>query len=313
MNKRTYIAGLFIIVAFCATACKKEGKLTASDDEQGYTVPQGNHLYDTTILNLYNKYRAYFLYKFTDKDTYWTPTGWKNSTIDTTTGVWATGYLVTTADTNYVARQLAVINKLWLSYYTDAFLLKFLPAKVMLCGSLDSIWTTTLFNPTRFVKNTKSVGAWYNYDNICINYGNSAVAGMTSSDSTKFTAKVNLVFIQSIEGRNLSAPTNDFSSIPSYSATLANQAAAYAQGIITPTTSSRSPQIDWNAYMEAMVTTSETNLKKSVANTNTTFWGILNSTKDTNGKIKQRYTIIRNYFITNYGVDLQAIGNAVDK
>ena len=131
MNKRTYIAGLFIIVAFCAAACKKEGALTASSDEQGYTLPQGNHSYDTTILNLYNKYSAYFLYKFTDKDTYWTPIGWKNSTVDTN-GVWSTGYSVTTADTNYVAQQLAVINKLWLSYYTDAFLLKFLPANVML-------------------------------------------------------------------------------------------------------------------------------------------------------------------------------------
>ena len=312
MNKLTYIAGLFIIVAFCATACKKEGKLTASDIEQGYTLPQGNHVYDTTILNLYNKYSTYFLYRFIDKDTYWTPTGWRNSVVDST-GFWSTGYLVTPADTNYIAQQLAVIKKLWLSFYTDAFLVKFLPAKVMLCASVDSVYTSYLFNPLRYIKTTKSVGAWYNYDNICINYGNSGVTGITSSDSTKFAAKVNLIFIQSIEGRNLSAPTNDFTSIASYSSTISTQAAAYAQGIINPALSNRSPQLDWNTYMEAMVSTSETNLKKSVANTNTTFWSILNPTKDTNGKIKQRYNIIRNYFITNYGVDLQVIGNAVDK
>jgi hypothetical protein len=65
--------------------------------------------------------------------------------------------------------------------------------------------------------------------------------------------------------------------------------------------------------MEAMVSRSETNLNKSTANTDMTYMGILNATKDSNGKIRQRYNIIRNYFISNYGVDLQAIGNAADK
>jgi hypothetical protein len=62
-----------------------------------------------------------------------------------------------------------------------------------------------------------------------------------------------------------------------------------------------------------MVSRSETNLNKSTANTDQTSLGMLNATKDTNGKIRQRYNIIRNYFINAYGVDLQAIGNAVDK
>ncbi|AEV98703.1 hypothetical protein A4D02_09160 [Niastella koreensis] len=312
MNKLTITVSILFIVALGATACKKEGALTATGDETGYMVPQGTHAYDTTILNLYNKYGAYFLYRFTDKDTYWTPTGWKNSVMDTT-GMWSTGYLMTTADTNYVDRQLALIKKLWLSYYSDAFLTKFLPAKIMLCASLDSVYTSYLFNPTRYVKTTKSVGAWYNYDNICVNYGSMAINSMTSSDSTRFLAKANLIFMQNIAGRNLSAPTNAFSSIPTYAATFSSQALAYAQGIITIYYNTRSPQLDWNAYIEAMVTRSETSLNKSTANTDMTYQGILNVTKDSAGKIRQRYNLIRNYFITNYGVDLQAIGNAADK
>jgi hypothetical protein len=312
MNKFLYTAVVLFIMVLCATACKKEGALTATADETGYSVPQGMHAYDTTILNLYNKYGAYFLYRFTDKDTYWTPIGWKNSTVDTN-GVWSTGYLVTTADTNYVEKQLALIKKLWLSYYSDAFITKFLPAKIMLCASVDSVYTTYLFNPTRYVKTTKSVGAWYNYDNICVNYGSAAINSMTVSDSTRFLAKVNLIFMQNIAGRNLSVPTNAFSSIPTYANSFASQALAYAQGIITAYYNTRSPQLDWNAYIEAMVTRSETNLNKSTANTDMTYLGILNTTKDSGGKIRQRYNIIRNYFITNYGVDLQAIGNAADK
>jgi hypothetical protein len=312
MNKLSYTASVLFIAALCATACKKEGALTATPDETGYSVPQGTMPYDTTILNLYNKYGTYFLYRFTDKDTYWTPTGWKNSTMDST-GVWSTGYLVTTADTGYVTKQLALVNKLWFAYYSEAFLKKYLPAKIMLCASIDSVYTSFLYNPTRYIKNTKSVGAWFNYDNICVNYGNSAINSMTSSDSTKFLAKVNLIFMQNITGRNLTAPTNAFSSIPTYATTFASQALAYAQGIITVYYNTRSPQLDWNAYIEAMITRSETNLNKSTANTDMTYLGILNVTKDSGGKIRQRYNIIRNYFITNYGVDLQAIGNAADK
>lgn len=310
MNKLIYIALLLLTTGLFVTGCKKEGALTASEDNQGYTLPQGYHSYDTAILDLYNKYSGYFLYKFIDKDTYWTPTGWKNAT-KTATGTWVTGYLVTPADTNYISRQLALINKLWLSWYPDKFLIKFLPAKVMLCASVDSVYTNFLVTPN--VNTIKSVGAWFNYDNICINYGNAGVTTMTGKDSIAFAAKTNLIFIQSIYGRNMTPVTNDFTSVANYSVTLSSQAAAYAQGIITNYINTRSPQLDWNAYLEAMVSRSEANLNKSTANPDATFMGILNATKDTNGKIRQRYNIIRNYFISNYGVDLQAIGNAVDK
>src|SRR5690242_7765876 len=106
MNKLLYTAGVLFIIVLGATACKKEGALTATPDETGYSVPQGTQSYDTAILNLFNKYGTYLLYRFTDKDTYWTPTGWKNSTMDTS-GIWSAGYVVTAADTNYVAKQLA--------------------------------------------------------------------------------------------------------------------------------------------------------------------------------------------------------------
>jgi hypothetical protein len=310
MNKLIYIALLLLTTGLFVTGCKKEEALTASEEEQGYTLPQGYHSYDTAILDLYNKYSSYFLYKFIDKDTYWTPTGWKNATQNAT-GTWVTGYLVTPADTNYISQQLALINKLWLSRYTDKFLVKFLPAKVMLCASVDSVYTNFLVTP--FANTIKSVGAWFNYDNICINYGKAGVTTMTGKDSMAFAAKSNLIFIQSIYGRNLTPVTNDFTSVANYSVTLSTQAAAYAQGIITNFVNSRSPQLDWNAYLEAMVSRSETSLNKSTANPDATTMGILNATKDTNGKIRQRYNIIRNYFISTYGVDLQAIGNAVDK
>jgi hypothetical protein len=311
MNKLIIIS-IFSWAVIAGTACKKEGALTASDDIAGYKLPQGNHSYDTTIMNLYDKYGTYFLYQFSDKDTYWTPTGWKNAAM-LASGAWITGYDMTTADPTYVSQQLGLIKKLWLSNYTDKFLKAFLPAKVMLCASLDSVYSVALFNPTRYVKTIKSVEAWFNYDNICVNYGNVRSTTMTATDSARFLAKTNLIFIQSIPGRNLSSPTSDFTSIANYGSSFTSQANAYAQGIITVYYNTRSAQNDWQAYMEAMVSRSEANLNKSTPNTDMTYMGILNTTKDSNGKIKQRYNIVRNYFINNYGVDLQAIGNAADK
>ena len=40
------------------------------------------------------------------------------------------------------------------------------------------------------------------------------------------------------------------------------------------------------------------------------FHGILNIKKDTKGLLKQRYDIVRNYFINNYDFDPQSVGNS---
>jgi len=295
-------------------SCKKEAALVAIDQNFGYTVPQGNHTYDKTIVDFYNKYGVNLLYKFSDKDTYWTPTGWKNSTLSTTTaGFWSTGYLAVPSDTTsnaYITNQLVVLNKLWFGFYSDKFLKQFLPVKIMLCNTVDSVYSKVVsFSPTvTYARVDTYVGAWYNYDNLCVSYGNSSAATMVQKDSIAFAKKVNLIFMQSIITRNLSAPTADFTAVTNYGVTYTSTATAYTAGIIAPYSSVTS-QLDWAQYMQAMVTCTEATLNKSQANTISSFTGILNATKDTNGKIRQRYNIVRNYFINTYGVDLQVIGN----
>ena len=41
------------------------------------------------------------------------------------------------------------------------------------------------------------------------------------------------------------------------------------------------------------------------------FDGILNPAKDVNGLLKKRYDMVRNYFIENYNMDLQSVGNGL--
>lgn len=310
MRNLIYSVLYLALVSIAAISCKKEAALTASDTTLGYTVPQGNNSYDSTILGYYNKYGSYLLYKFTGKDTYWTPTGWKNADSASIT----VGYLVTQANPAYVAKQLALIDKLWFRYYTATFLKDFLPAKVMLCATVDSAYITYVFTPTYTPTfKTKAVAAWYNYDNICVGNASPAIDTMKTRDSITYMAKINLIFIQSIAGRNLANPTAEFASTTNYSTTVSSQAAAYAAGILYTYYNGPSAIRDWSMYMQAMVSCSETRLNKSTANTDATFNGILNATKDANGIIRKRYNMLRNYFINTYNVDLQAIGNAADQ
>lgn len=314
---KKYITAIIaiVIVAIILQSCtKKEDALVASTENQGYVVPQGSSDYDTTILNFYKKYGKYLLYKFTDKDTYWTPSGWKNAT--NATGNWVAGYLVTPSNPASVKKQLAIINKQWFGLYSDKFLIEFLPTKIMLCSTVDSAYPVFNFTttPVTTTKGAKAVAAWYNYDNICVsNGGANGVDTMKTRDSINYLAKANRIFIQSIIGRNLNKANTDFTILTNYSlTTITSNAAAYSNGILPPY-SGANANIDWGSYMLAMVTTSTANLTRSVVNTDATYNGILNVTKDANGIIKKRYDIVRNYFITNYNVDLQAIGNQADR
>jgi len=310
MRNLLYTILYTVLLSAVCTSCKKEAAPTASTDTLGYALPQGNNNYDTTILGYYNKYGTYLLYKFTNKDTYWTPTGWKNA--DSVNKI--AGYYATPANPAYISRQLALIKKLWFDYYTDKFLKNFLPAKIMLCSGIDSGYLTFIFTPvTTSVLKTKPVAALYNYDNICVNNAGPAIDTMKTRDSITYMAKVNLVFIQSMTGRNVANPTADFSSTTSYNTAATSQALAYASGILYTYYNGPTAVRDWSMYMQALVSCSETKLNKSTANTDATFVGILNPTKDANGVIRKRYNMVRNYYINNYGVDLQVIGNAADQ
>lgn len=308
MKNKTYFFLTFLLAVVLFSCAKKEAALTPSEENQGYIVPQGNSDYDATIVTFYNKYGTYLLYNFTDKDTYWTPSGWKNATLNNaTTGFWNPGYEVVKADLSYVKKQLVLLDSSWFRFYSDKFLNEFLPVKIMLCSKVDSVYSTLLgFNPLTYNKTAKAVAAHYNYDNICVNNANAAIDNMTAADKKIYLAKINLIFAQSIIGRNLAKATGPFASIANYTGAINTTALRYAQGIINHT--SPTADGDWGAYILAMVSTSETNLNVSTANTDATFKGILNATKDANGRIRTRYNIVRKYYISNYNVDLQAIG-----
>ena len=290
--------------------CKKsEEVLTPSNSVDTYSVPQGNNAFDQTIVDYYQKYGTYLLYQFTEKDAYWTPTGWKKP-VPNSSGAWSVGAEVEAADPAYIPAQLSLIQSKWFSFYSDKFLKKFLPVKILLCKKVDSVYNTYVFTPVYTAnKATKKVASFYNYDNIQVNYGDATVNSMTAAETRQFIYKANLIFMQSIFARGLSLPSSEFTNSADYVTAITTTTQAYGKGIIMGP-SGISAQLDWNAYITAMVTYSTVQLNASVPITDSSAAGILNATKDTTGQIKRRYAFVRNYFINEYGVDLQLIGNA---
>lgn len=316
---RINIFCIALLLGLCSiiTSCNyDEDPLVASGIKSGYTVPQGDHDYDAKIVDFYSKYGTCLLYKFTDKDTYWTPSGWKNGVLGAYTQGASTGYLVTAADEQYIGKQLELLNKLWFSFYSEAFLKKFLPVKVMLCSKVQSCeWGTTPGGSFGIVGIDKP--AYYNYDNICVSYGSNAVNNITQSDSLTIAKAFSRCLMESMIGRNLSVPTSAFINAVNYTnvSTLSTNKACWARGIFPPSYSATSSS-DWKAFLMMMVSYPESYLTRTPTtstsdydNSEAAWEGILNPVKDTNGLLKKRYDMVRNYFINNYGMDLQIVGN----
>ena len=74
----------------------------------------------------------------------------------------------------------------------------------------------------------------------------------------------------------------------------------YEQGVIDYYR--RSPDQDWDAFMETIVSNTYTTLTSS--------GGVLHPGIDTKGVIRKKYDVMIAYFKNAFGVDLQAIGNA---
>lgn len=318
-NKSIYI-GLLLLLIFAA-ACYDEKDLKPSGVTSSYSVPQGTHDYDDAIVDIYNRYGVYLLYKYTDKDTYWTPSGWMDGALGETG---KSGYIIAPVDENYVGEQVELIQDAWFDTYSDEFLKEFLPIKIMLCSDIDSVYMVWDFSsyPFKQVYEGKKVKAWYNYDNICVSYGSEAVTQMTKADSLAFRHKMNQTLIESMIGRKKSVPLKEFEKITNYQTDNINYMSAsnlWKLGVPRSVSYNVTVENDWKSFLLMMVTFSEEFLTRTPEyNSDWDYtmqnWdGILNPVKDVNGLLKKRYDIVRDYFIENYNMDLQKIGNTLNR
>ncbi len=319
LSKKIYISFLLAGMFLFNSCVKEEGELTPSGIGSGYSVPQGNHDFDDEIVDFYNKFGSYLLYDFTEKDAYWTPSSWENGTETSETESGEDGFVVEMPDVNYVGEQLDLLNDTWFKYYSDEFLKEFLPIKILLCsqvGYVDYSWDANW----NLIYVASPIVAYYNFDNISVSYASEAVLNLTDYDKSNIAFELNHVFAESIIGQGKLSPTEEFENSVNYNSasTLYNNTQIWGAGIMQPYYNA-SVKNDWGQFLTMMMCYSEEYLNREVSYVNEWDWnetsweGIFSAQKDINGLLKERYNMVRQYYIDNYGVDLQSIGNGINQ
>lgn len=336
--KQVAASALAGVAALCmagllASCSDDEESLTPSGISSAYQLPQGNHDYDNDIVDFYNSTGTYILYKFSQKEARWSPTSYEAEGRASVDSTGAEGYELQPADEDYVGPLLDILHKYWLDNYSSEFKKQLLPSKILLCSQLDSVYQDWDINwDTWEMKEYYpgvAVPGWYNYHNICVNYANENVATLTDADKKHIGSYLDAVLMNAVMAEGKVAPTSEFASVVDYTTVqteydpgvLFSKGTFYGMGNLYYTGSNSLPSAerDWYYFMVMMVSYPERFLYDEAAGSASgawfaseadQFWGCLSAVRDTNGLLKQRYSMVRQYFITNYNMDLQAIGNS---
>lgn len=314
--KINYLYILLAICTFSSCSTTEESQLEPSGIKTGYTVPQGNSDYDQDIVNFYNKFGTYLLYDFTLKDAYWTPSKWTNGYPASNDNNGKLGFLVEMPDKNYINQQLDLLKATWFDHYSDKFLDKFLPIKILLCSQVKECKYDFSTSPSKI--NAFNLSGYFNFDNISVSYANESITNITSAQKKVFEKDVNRLFVNCMIGQNKLVPTDAFGESANYTLAANNKTntTLWAIGILQPYATASAVN-DWKQFVTMMICYSEAYLNKTVTtvsdtDTKETSWeGIFTVKKDKNGLLKKRYTMVRQYYIDNYDIDLQTVGNTI--
>lgn len=298
MKSFLYITTVWVLVAFLVTGCKKESALTPSPEPENVygdpTLPQGNHPYDATILDMFKKYKTLFLYKYEQKDIMYNVTWWIGGRYDAAANKTMAGYFDVPADENYVDEQLDLIDETLLKYYPESLLKAGLPQKVFLLDSFYNTWSgsgTPTYN-LRTMFDTYKGG-----DFFLVTWAGSRINSITAPQKYAVKSQLNSLFLAYAHTKNAVKRQAEFTALTDYS--LVDYWTAYEQGVIDY--SRAGIEEDWDVFMETIVSNSYASL--------TAPGGLLHPSVDVNGLIKKKYDIVISYFQNTFGIDLQAIGN----
>ncbi|WP_316838660.1 hypothetical protein [Pedobacter gandavensis] len=294
---RTALILSLSIMLFLTNGCKKtEDKLTATEfPEPGFQLPQGNNDYDQRIMDYFQRWDSYVLYKFSQQDINWRITGYDNF------------YKSAPAIPDYINAQLDLLESTFFKYYSDGTLKQFLPRKVFLCSSLGT-GTTTITQVDTYLLPFGN-GKFGGYQSFALNGGN---AGVSSINKAVYRGNVNFSFLKMMDLEGKMKRSDVFTGISDYTNPIAGttQADRYKRGFLVLPVGLPEILQDWQGFIQLIVSNPYTYLTDPATTaSDVTAKGILSPVKDANGLIKRKYDAMISFYKQQYDIDLQAIGD----
>lgn len=289
--------GILAIVCMTVFACKKEDALVVSPTGTNvlYSLPQGNHPYDTTIMQFYKDYTSLILYKFDSVD--------YNYNI---TGAVMPGLNIVPGDTSVIPEALDYLQANLFNVYPKSFLVQTMPFAILLASNI-------YVNYTMYLYGTYYYSVMAGTRTLAFGLVNDSLHTLTGAQLDSTRGLLNMAYWQLAISNGTVACPSGFDSLTTYAGKGTVIAANPAQyGILPPSLSqllflqaaaSLDAENDFLGYIDVITSTDSLTMQNT--------W--LSSSVDVKGMYKKKYDLVRNYCLQSYGVDLQALGNIKNK
>ena len=208
---------LLLVLAFLA-GCNDEDELTPSEGEETfYKLPQGNHDYDSKIVDYNTKYGFYILYEFGKKDLFWNNMSWSEFLQDDKDFVYvatATGVMRgKQADQNYVGQVLDMCEKYCFEIYPEEYLKNYMPLRFLICSNLGEVVTVGSKyenGTTIIIRDTVKLNVYRSFNRLAVNWASTDYDTIKPNDKLYFSKDLNDAFMSILKENNVFEYDNGF-------------------------------------------------------------------------------------------------------
>ena len=256
-----------------------------------YELPQGKSEADDYIVDMYDKYRTYIVYEYTDNDVYYDE-GIKQSLVD-----------FQLPDPKYVESMMDFLDQIWFKIYPEKFHQQTLPYQIFLAKEVDDVRSGEVIS-TRFV---------YNGDySFIIGECNENLGRLTQEEMKTYKNTLQVAFWDYLNQQNRIDFPDEFFEISDYSKVASREDEtspdyARARGFVEGDL-----QLSYDWYTYAYYPTYTINKSQDLMSFIT--WLLTRSSEEweedlTWPLVKKKYDILRNWTQEEFGFDIQSIGN----
>ncbi|WP_298710571.1 hypothetical protein [Chitinophaga sp.] len=268
---------ILILAAMVMVACRKEAKLTPSEPEAVKLLPQGNHSYDDSIMAAYNKYSTFILYRFTQHDYNYNQIDKK---IDSAFN----------ANPAYIGPALRFVYDNLFNALPERLLQKTMPYRILLASYIGGKHTRSAVNFSA------------TYAALTIGWADSTLLQQSTPAQMNVLRKnlIRFYMERAFRAGAISTPADFAALAPADYSNIQTPALKNQYGIIEPTGAYLTLGTDFLGYVEAICT-------RSMADMESTYFspGV-----DVKGNYRLKYNAVINYFQSEFGINLQEVGNA---